>query len=134
MTQAIAQQQNQKRAASALKWLQDNKRTQFSSELKPKSAHFPVMIHSAGLGQACAFYKSRENGTAEKALYEKLSRWLTQEMDEPIYANTPTGQSDLLAAITTSSQDKYRLAQIEAQAYLFWIKHLAKAELAGSET
>lgn len=85
------------------------------------AASFPAMIRMNGLGQAAAFYLSK--GGQHAALYELLSRWLTQT-DQP-YA----GMQTLIEGITRNDMHAYRLAQAEALSLLHWVKKFAKAYL-----
>ncbi|PID64640.1 MAG: type III-B CRISPR module-associated protein Cmr5 [Gammaproteobacteria bacterium] len=82
------------------------------------AASLPAMIHTNGLGQAAAFFKSK-GGTHER-LYQLLSDWLGKE-------NQPFAGKQLLEGITTSDMQTYRLAQAEAQALMDWVKKFAKA-------
>ncbi len=82
------------------------------------AANLPAMIHTNGLGQAAAFFKSK-GGTHER-LYQLLSDWLGKE-------NQPFAGKQLLEGITTSDMQTYRLAQAEAQALMDWVKKFAKA-------
>lgn len=119
------QTQQQQRAAHALEWVKAKQNTANEKEIPPKASQFPVMIHTTGLGQACAFYKSREANSAEVALYEQLSQWLRCGNAKAIFH----GQRDLLEALTQTDMATYQLAQAEALSYLNWIKQLSKAYL-----
>lgn len=83
------------------------------------AANLPAMIHTNGLGQAAAFFKSK-GGTHEQ-LYQLLSEWLTND-DQPL-----SDYDDLLEGIVDSDMQTYRLAQAEAQALMDWVKKFAKA-------
>jgi CRISPR-associated protein Cmr5 len=85
----------------------------------------PAMIHTNGLGQAAAFFKSKKgkngnNKTTHEYLYQLLSDWLKKD-------NQPFANKDLLDGITNSDMQTYRLAQTEAQALMDWVKKFAKA-------
>ena len=114
----------QQRAAYALQEVKKAKeRISFEefkeTEYKSYAMHFPTMIHTNGLGQAAAFFKSK--GKAHELLYQLLSDWLIKE-NQPF-----AGKADLLDGITTSDMQHYRLAQAEAQALMDWVKKFAKA-------
>lgn len=83
------------------------------------AANLPAMIHTNGLGQAAAFFKSK-GGTHEQ-LYQLLSEWLTND-DQPL-----SDYNDLLEGIVDSDMQTYRLAQAESQALMDWVKKFAKA-------
>ena len=89
------------------------------SEFKSYASSLPAMIHMNGLGQAAAFFYSQK-GT-HKELYDLLSEWLTR--DEQVY----NSYNNLLDAITQSDMEDYRLAQVEAQALMDWVKKFSKA-------
>jgi len=111
----------QKRAAFALtrvskvqKDLSKSKQKEFVSY----ASSLPAMIHTNGLGQAAAFFKSK--GSVHELLYQLLSDWL-QEKDQPFAGK------ELLEGITKSNMQTYRLAQAEAQALMDWVKKFSKA-------
>jgi len=111
----------QKRAAFALtsvsevqKHLSKSKQKEFVSY----ASSLPAMIHTNGLGQAAAFFKSK--GSVHELLYQLLSDWL-QEKDQPFAGK------ELLEGITKSNMQTYRLAQAEAQALMDWVKKFSKA-------
>ncbi|SFV88895.1 CRISPR-associated RAMP Cmr5 [hydrothermal vent metagenome] len=94
-------------------------------EYKSYASGLPAMIHTNGLGQAAAFYKSK-GGTHEE-LYQLLSDWLTKDT-QPFAEKT-----DLLEGITTSNMQTYQFAQAEAQALMDWVKKFAKAYMGGED-
>jgi len=80
------------------------------------------MIHANVLGQAAAFFRSKEKeGYPE--LYRILQGWLCQS-GRPF-----AGQTDLMQAIVGSDLHTYRVAQAEAMQYMDWVKKFAKAYL-----
>lgn len=89
------------------------------SEYKSYASNLPAMIHINGLGQAAAFFKSKQGTHLE--LYNLLSKWLIKS-GQP-YA----GHDDLMQGIVKEDMNKYRLAQAEAQALMDWVKKFAKA-------
>ncbi|MBF0220420.1 MAG: type III-B CRISPR module-associated protein Cmr5 [Gammaproteobacteria bacterium] len=123
MPQTIEQQ----RAAYALKRVNhhladaaftEDDRKEFNSYAQA----LPAMIHTNGLGQAMAFYRSK--GGNHERIYQLLSGWLCRE-------NQPySGQTDLLTAITQTDMHHYRMAQVESQALLGWLKRFTKAFMA----
>ncbi len=111
----------QERAAFALQKVQAAQKSipsKKQSEYKSYASSLPAMIHTNGLGQAAAFFKSK--GGTHAHLYQLLSDWLSKE-------NQPFAGKELLEGITTSDMHTYRLAQAEAQALMDWVKKFAKA-------
>ncbi|MCI5211220.1 MAG: type III-B CRISPR module-associated protein Cmr5 [Candidatus Electrothrix sp. ATG2] len=94
-----------------------------NDEYKSHAASLPAMIHTNGLGQAAAFYKSK--GGAREKLYNLLSEWLTRK--EHPYGNGNYGKSDLIKGIVNEDMHTYRMAQSEAQALMSWVKKAATA-------
>ncbi len=121
------QTQEQKRAKYALDWIKQQQGKPYETEIKSWSSQFPIMIHTNGFGPACAFFKSRQNVKGAIALYEHLQEWLKKEFSTLV-------KTDLMDAVTTCNQQQYRLLQAESQAYLQWVKQLAKAYLKGDVT
>lgn len=121
------QTQEQQRAQFALNWIKQQQGKAYETEIKSWSSQFPIMIHTNGFGPACAFFKSRQNVKGAKALYDHLNAWLANEFNV-------IGKQDLMDVVTTCNQQQYRLLQAEAQAYLQWVKQLAKAYLKGEVT
>jgi CRISPR-associated protein Cmr5 len=105
----------QQRAKSALAWAEKG----VNSEALSAAVAMPAMILMNGLGQTAAFYKSKEK--EKKDLYELLSVWLIQS------GKPYSGKKDLLDGITQGEAKNYRAAQVEALAYLQWVKKFAKA-------
>lgn len=122
------QQQRAKSALEAVKKLtleleKENKPEDLKKlkALKARASELPFMIHTAGLGQAAAFFKSKQkDGYPE--LFNILQAWLCQA-GRPYDSKTP----DLLHSITTKDMTTYRVAQAEAMAYMDWVKTFAAA-------
>ena len=112
----------QKRASHALtQVLQARDEGVDQKEYKSYAASLPAMIHMNGLGQAAAFFRSKGMSDTHFDLYQLLSDWLTKK-GQPY-----EDYNDLLEGITHSDMQSYRLAQIEAQALMSWVKKFAKA-------
>ena len=92
-------------------------------EFKSYASSLPAMIHMNGLGQAAAFFKSKDKNKYPEyeIIYNLLSEWLTQK-GQPYYQS-----ENLLHGITNKDMQSYQLAQIEAQALMDWVKKFAKA-------
>ncbi len=126
------QTQEQKRAQSALAWIQAQAKVPecLQKEIKSWSSQFPLMIHTNGIGQACAFFKSRQDKVkGANELYKHLDIWLKGQ-----FADLYKGKTELMDVIVASNQQQYRLLQAESLAYLQWIKQLSKAYLKGDVT
>lgn len=109
----------QKRAKSALTEIEQAISDKVNQkEFISYAASLPAMIHSNGLGQAAAFFKSK--GGTHEHLYQLLSGWLAEE-------GQPFAGQDLLKGIIDSDMQTYRLAQAEAQALMDWVKKFARA-------
>lgn len=119
------QTMQQKRAKYALEKVNEAIKTEINQkEYKAYAANLPAMIHTNGLGQAAAFFKSK-GGTHEK-LYQLLSDWLCGKID---YAKTQPYSDccNLLDGITQEDMHTYRVAQAEAQMLMDWVKKFAKS-------
>jgi len=113
----------QRRAKAALDWASNG----VDKDTKSAAESFAPLILMSGLGQAAAFYKSKGKDkegkdTPHKKLFELLSRWLCAP-GQPF----ATGQGDLLERLVIADQRVYRAAQVEALAFLQWVKKFAKA-------
>ncbi len=94
-----------------------------NGEAKSWLEKLPALIQTNGLGQALAFYKSRTNVAGARKIYEVVGLWLREQFG---FAR----EVDVLVWITQeASPTQYRQAQAEVQAYLRWLKQLAKVHL-----
>lgn len=125
------QQQRAKSALQSVQGLRDQVQNKEqlagkldADKLVSRAAELPFMIHANGLGQAAAFFRSKQEKDGYGALYRVLSQWLCAE-GRPF-----AGHGDLLEAITHSDLHTYRVAQAEAMQYMDWVKKFAKAYLA----
>jgi len=146
MSQTI-QQQRAKYAMERV--LEAAKDKEIHGEYKSYASSLPAMIHTNGLGQAAAFFRSKsafdkaenKRNKKEKAyflLYETLSDWLCsrgntinpmpkQPYSKPNKEKPTENYQDMLEGITLEDMHTYRLAQAEAQALMDWVKKFAKA-------
>lgn len=116
------QQQRAKHALEKVKaWVPLND----GDKLKARASELPFMIHANGLGPALAFFKSKKDKDKDgyDMLYLVLQSWLTQP------ARPFAGKPDLMAAITETDFNTYRLAQAEAIVYMDWVKKFSSAYL-----
>lgn len=125
----------QKRAKSAWDEIQKIKGELFESEYASWAKKLPVLVLTNGLGQALAFLKSKSNGnsntaTAQRKLLEALNRWLLN----PSTFKWEDNSSDVLQRIVESSSDTYRLATMEALAFLNWLRRFAEGYLEKNES
>jgi CRISPR-associated protein Cmr5 len=91
----------------------------------------PSNIRSLGLGQALAFALGKARGdlkTPYGLLYAHVTDWVCAQR---IYSGA-TSQT-FMNALTDGTQDQYLHAQIEAMAYLEWLKKFAVAQLKAQE-
>jgi len=114
----------QQRAAHALEQI---------LELKQKGAYgnyvsyvkaLPATILANGLGQALATLKA-QGQDGHDLLFAQISCWLCQDDVHAPYRNA----QDVLQALVDADQQTYRRAQVEALAYLTWLKKFAVAYL-----
>lgn len=91
-------------------------------EYKSNASSLPFMIKNNGLGQAAAFYLSKEK--THKELYNLLSDWLVKETK--VFGNN-VKDDDLLNGITNADMQTYLAAQAEAMIFLQWVKQFANA-------
>jgi CRISPR-associated protein Cmr5 len=116
----------QERARHALGKVQSWVALNDGAKLKARTSELPFMIHANGLGQAAAFFKSKEpKGDKDRygVVLLALQDWLAQS-SRP-FADKP----DLMRAIVDADLATYRLAQAEAMAYMDWVKKFASAYL-----
>lgn len=120
----------QKRAAHALEKveqinkLHEDEQKKYSSYVKS----LPAAILMNGLGQAAAGLLARAKGKPEDMhykLYINLENWLCAGNGYSPYR----GEKDLIKAITSGKRDDYLRAQVEALAWLQWLKKFAAAYL-----
>ncbi|MDM8565353.1 type III-B CRISPR module-associated protein Cmr5 [Candidatus Halobeggiatoa sp. HSG11] len=122
------QTMQQQRAAFALEGVKCAKRRLDKKQCKEYKSHvsaFPFMIHANGLGQAAAFYKSKNKRDYE-LIYQLLSDWLSQE-------GQPFLGMDLLDGITQEDMHAYITAQAEAMVFMDWVKKFATAFMRDDE-
>ena len=96
------------------------------SKYHPLAQGAPVAVHTAGLGQAVAFWLSRKRPETD-ALLGHLAAWLLR----PGQADRPDPSKrggDLMEAVQNGSGDDYRRLTAEALAYLAWLKRFAAAK------
>lgn len=99
-----------------------------ASEYKAYAAKMPAMIHTNGLGQTVAFYRSKGNSnTAYQALYDLLESWLCQKniKDLPSSPIQVYDGDDLLLEMTQNDMRSYMLAQEESLIFMDWVKKFA---------
>jgi CRISPR-associated protein Cmr5 len=116
----------QERAKHALDKVQSWVKLNDGAKLKARTSELPFMVHANGLGQAAAFFKSKDV-KGDKDRYGVVLLALQSWLAEP---NRPfAGKHDLMRAIVEADLSTYRLAQAEAMAYMDWVKKFASAYL-----
>jgi CRISPR-associated protein Cmr5 len=123
---ATRQMLEQKRARYAWERVGDVKGGGFAREYRALARSAGADIQTNGLGQTLAFWRSKPDSHAHSKLYEHVSNWLCERVDE-----TWVG-ADLLEKLIeeNTSGDQYRRAAAEALALLVWLKRFAEAEIA----
>ena len=120
----------QKRAAHALARIKEmldrseDEQKKYSSYVQS----LPAAILMNGLGQAAAGLLARAKGKREDmhfVLFVHLEEWLCRENEKSPYR----GENDLIGAVTGRNRNAYLYAQVEALAWLQWMKKFAAAYL-----
>jgi len=116
---------DQRRAAHALERIRELAGTSKPGHYVSHVSALPAVIVGNGLGQALAteLAKGRKDA-AHRHLYEHVAAWLTEQIPEL------AGDTDeLLDRLMARDQDVYLRAQMEAMAYVHWLKQFARAYL-----
>jgi CRISPR-associated protein Cmr5 len=115
----------QERAKAAWNCVQQVKEKKFAAEYRSLARSATADIQANGLGQTLAFWRAKgyENGQPKPnsehcTLLDHVSRWLA-------------GQLKWITQRATTPE--YRVATVEAIAFLNWVKRFAEAELPGRE-
>jgi CRISPR-associated protein Cmr5 len=119
----IQQTQEQQRAAQAWNDVKSVIGKKWAKEYKSAVKSGPADIQTSGLGQTVAFWRSKKNDEQYQAAYAHVHKWLQHKMGITL---------DLREWIATTSSNEYRLATVEALAYLGWLKRFADAEIKDS--
>ena len=124
----------QERAKAAWNCVQQVKEKKFAAEYRSLARSATADIQANGLGQTLAFWRAKgyENGQPKPnsehcTLLDHVSRWLAGQLKW-------AGDGDALAWLTQrATTPEYRVATVEAIAFLNWVKRFAEAELPGRE-
>lgn len=125
----------QERAQHALKQIRSLQRTQpesWQERYKSYVKGLPATIVSNGLGQALATLLAAAKGEStdpHHVLYQHLELWLCRPHPLAPYRD----EKHVIDAIIAHDAWVYRIAQMEAMAYLVWLKKFAAAYLKGKE-
>lgn len=128
MTQTLDQQRAAHAWQLTQKLKEDQEKEVFHDEYASYVTQLPVTILSNGLGQAAAMLlrsAGRKQDKPHKLLYEHLQEWLCRKDVFAPYS----GQASLMEAIVKGSREDYVKAQLEALAWLEWLKKFAVAFL-----
>lgn len=115
---------DQQRAAQAARDVRAARDTAKSGEYRRLVESLPAMVLANGLGQACAYLLARaegKQGTPEALLYEQLQSWLRGRVHGL--------DGSLVDALANADVATYQRGQVEALAYVQWLKRFAQAEL-----
>lgn len=126
---AEARRKNEDNRAGELQHMLDLLNTQkggdeFRKDYGSLARKTPALILSAGLGPTLAFLRAKgkdKEWDEHNILYSHLSGWVVKRL--------PGNPADLLQVIRQNGSDIYRLATVEALAFLTWLKRFAEAEL-----
>ncbi len=124
----------QERAQHALRQIHDlqDRCRDWQDHYKSYVKGLPAAILSNGLGQTLATLLSAAKGQQQDAhyvLYQHIEKWLGRSDPLAPYPGAP----NVIKAITSHDSTAYRAAQMEAMAYLVWLKKFAAAYLLGAE-
>ncbi len=137
----------QKRAEFALKCVQsvdknevpvgigDKERQKFKSEYRSYVDRLLPSIVMNGLGQALATELAAASGKEQNAhylIYSHLQDWLVKQ--RKIWSESNDSSDDLLENIIKNGEHYYLRAQLEALAWLEWLKKFANAYLPKEDT
>ena len=89
---------------------------------------FPVLVRTAGLCQAVAFYQSRKRGPDHA--YNRYVRDLTEQLRTAGHVRT----NDIVNELTEMDVARYILVTREALAIANWMRRFAQSELGVDDT
>jgi CRISPR-associated protein Cmr5 len=117
------EQQRAKRAWELVSIIPDGEKMDKYASLAKNA---PVMILTNGLGQTLAFLISKsKKGNEYSALFEHLDLWLSENIT---WTGNISGRGKIMERIINEKSQIYRIATIEALAFLGWIKRFAGAK------
>lgn len=123
---------DQRRASHALRQIRDLADREYGHYVSYVSA-LPSTIVMSGLGQALATLLARARGKENdphRLLYDHVASWLASgEVVRELEGEPAT----VIDRLMEHGQDVYVRAQVEAMAYLNWLKQFARAYLNESE-
>lgn len=118
----------QERAKRAWECVQEVKSQSFASDYQTIAVKAPSLIITNGLGQTLAFLKAKGKNE-HKALYRHLSEWLKKQLSIECDLVAHEDRCVMEWLVNTATSQQYRLATMEALAFLQWLKRFAEAEL-----
>lgn len=104
-----------------------NINSKFKKEYRSIIMKLPTLILTNGLGQTLAFLKAKGKGddrTPEEVIYKCLQEWLFSSLDWGSFQ-----QGEIIERVISADNYKYRLATMEALAFLNWLKRFADGVL-----
>ena len=121
---------DQQRAAHAMRQIQKFAERDHDGMYVSYVSALPATIVMNGIGQALAteLAKDKGKGRSHRKLFDHLADWLT-EPGRPLAAAGKTKDPYLIFEALNRSEDVYVAAQIEAMAYIHWLKQFARAFL-----
>ena len=125
----------QKRAAYALQEVLQNTCNK-PKEFKTLCAGAPAVILQNGFGQALAFWFSKVKGNQSdkhQVLLDIIMKWLCLKDGEVenTFIQPCQTTKEIVAVLSSTSQQKYLAAQRETLALLEWVKRYANALIKG---
>lgn len=95
------------------------KNSRHQSEVRSYIKRLPVMIQTNGLGQALAFYYSKQG--IHKEIYIKLGEWFSNKENYSLIML----EKELIEEITNMNRDTYRFVTNEVIELLNWMRRFA---------
>lgn len=137
MSEPLLQTLEQRRAKQAWDDVQavvNHPDGEFKKRYGSLARRVPTLVLTNGLGQTLAFLLSKSKNNEDNSeqnehglLFHQISNWTMSRV-------APGAKdSDLLVWILNNNSDAYRLATVEALAYLTWLKRFAEAVLPTEE-
>ncbi len=121
---------DQQRAAHALTMIHKLDPNKYDGMYVSYVSALPAMIVMNGIGQALAteLAKDKGNDKSHRHLFDHVTDWLTRT-GRPLDAVEKAGDPRSVFNALAESQEVYIAAQIEAMAYIHWLKQFARAFL-----
>ncbi|TWU17955.1 type III-B CRISPR module-associated protein Cmr5 [Allorhodopirellula heiligendammensis] len=121
---------DQQRAAHALQMIQKINSDNYDGMYVSYVSALPATIAMNGIGQALATELAKDKGKKQshRYLFDHVTDWLTTP-GRPLESAEKANDPQSVFRALTESQEIYIAAQIEAMAYIHWLKQFSRAFL-----